>query len=696
MAIHWQVTFRTLRGGKTLTASVYDNLYSGEPIALKGGAEPFVTEENNDDDPFKAIRTQTGSLKIVDDGYAADGVTAFNWRDLQPRSDHDRPVILRDEDDNILWQGFLQPQNFSGTLYEKTQEREFPLQCALSVLGSQYPTTSRIGIVNFAYLLKICLDTIKAASLTVIGFDTIIVQGGEDAQRWLLKKFHWSNLLTESQDEGVAAQYDLFRCLEDMLNFWGFQARTEGRTVYLMMADDPVEQSLLTLTDAELSTMAMGTVAGTVSDDPFIRKDMTGDIFASNDNDDMWVSGPSKVVIGADCNEQSTAFQFAPEVVRDAMEAAGPYTWHHRATDDPQVGFYATPVIRSFDSGMMSGTATTYAGFRREQIYSTPEADNPTLIDAFDFINIQEQTSVKLSIQTKQMMSFSGGSLKFSGNIYKLAEVWDSEDNNDFLRLRIGIGETKESAVWWYLNSDANKNVTKGWSSQVQECKLTIGNGDIKGPGVLVQTEIPQLYTLDAIPLDDYMHGYIFIDFEGIIWDNMYGDTKNFTIGNFKVEYSRDEVYIPSNLDEEPRGRQIKKDRQSSCDYVAVNANAVHGDENIDLTYASDNNMKYGYGLVMDADYAYMQGARYGGSLTLEYPEQHFADRIANFWSSARRMLTVDLRTEVIGSITPRSHLVTSVGSHFRTLAVSHNWRDDVTNVKMIQSFILLNDDEES
>ena len=697
MAIHWHIKFKTLRGGKKLTASVYDNLYSGNPIPLKGGAEPFVTEEDNDDDPFKAIRQQTGSLRIVDDGYAADGVTAFNWRDLQPRSDHDRPIILRDENDNILWQGFLQAQNFSGTLYQKTQEREFPVQCALSILGSQYPTTSRIGIVNFAYLLKTCLDTIKAASLTVIGFDTIIVQGGADAQRWLLKKFHWSNLLTESQDEGVAPQYDLFQCLEDMLNFWGFQMRTEGRTVYLMMADDPVEQSLLTLTDAELSVMAMGRVAGTVSSDPFIHKDMTGNIFASNDNDDMWLSGPSKVVIGADCNEQSTAFQFAPEVVREAMEAAGPYSWYHREGDDPQVGYYATPVIRSFDSGLMSGTATTYAGFRREQIYSTPEADNPTLIDAFDFINIQEQSSVKLSIQTKQMMSFSGGSLKFSGNIYKLAEVWDSENNDDFLSLRIGIGETRESAVWWYLNSDANKNVTKGWSSQPHRCKLTIGNGDIKGPGVLVPYVLnPQLYTFDAIPLDDYMHGYIFIDFEGIIWDNLYADTKNFTIGNFKVEYSRDEVYIPSNLDEEPRGRKIKKDRQSSCDYVALNANAVEGDSNIDLTYASDNNMKYGYGLVMDADYAYMLGARYGGSLTLEHPEQHYADRIANFWSSARRMLTVDLRTELMGSITPRSHLVTTVGSHFRTLAISHNWRDDVTNVKMIQSFILLNDDEES
>ena len=106
MAIHWQVKFKTLRGGKVLTASVYDNLYSGQPIQLKGGAEPFVTEEDNDDDPFKAIRQQTGSLRIVDDGYAADGVTAFNWRDLQPKSNYDRPVVLR-EGNTVLWQGFL-------------------------------------------------------------------------------------------------------------------------------------------------------------------------------------------------------------------------------------------------------------------------------------------------------------------------------------------------------------------------------------------------------------------------------------------------------------------------------------------------------------------------------------------------------------------------------------------------------------
>ena len=694
MAIHWQIIFKSLRAGETYTASVYDSTYTGNPVRLYPAESPFETEEDSDDDPFVAIRTQSGSLSIVDNGLDMDG-NSFNWRDMQPRSDHSRPVILTNGNGDVVWQGFLQTKNFNGTLYEKIQTREFPIQCPIAVLATQYPITSQIGIVNFAYLLKTCLDTIKAASLTVIGYDTIIVQGGADAQRWLLKKFHWANLLKEDQDEGVAPQYDLRQCLEDMLNFWGFQLRTEGRTLYLMMADDPVEQTLLTLTDADLATMAMGMTAGTVSNDPFIRKNMTGDVFASADNDDMWMSGPSKVVIGADCNEQSSAFEFAPKVVEDAMEAAGSYTWHHRDGDDPQVGFFATPLIHSFDSGSMSGsTSTSRAGFCRKQIYSTPEADKPTEIDAFDFVNIQEQTSVKLSIQTKQMMSFSKGSLKFSGQIFKLAEVWDSENNDDFLRVRIGIGETRETARWWYMEGSADGSISKGWDSQVRDTRLIVGNGDIKGIGAMTYIlvfAVPMGF--EAIPIDEYMHGYVFVDFLGIVWDLTHEDTQNFTVGNFKVEFSRDEVYIPSSTSEAPRPRTMHKNRETSHSYVAVNANAVEGDSNIDLTYASDNNMKYGFGLVMNPDYSYMAWAYYNG-VALEIPEQHYADRIANFWSSARRMLTVDLRTEVIGSVTPRSHLVTAASSHFRTLAISHQWRDDVTNVKMIQSFILLNDEE--
>jgi hypothetical protein len=71
-------------------------------------------------------------------------------------------------------------------------------------------------------------------------------------------------------------------------------------------------------------------------------------------------------------------------------------------------------------------------------------------------------------------------------------------------------------------------------------------------------------------------------------------------------------------------------------------------------------------------------------------PEQHFADRIADYWAQSKRCVTTDLRTEVVeqgAPITPLSHLVLD-STHFRTLAVSHQWRDDVTTIKMIQSLI--------
>ena len=441
MAIHWQVRFKTLRGGKVLTASVYDNTYSGNPIPLKGGAEPFVTEEDNDDDPFKAIRQHTGSLRIVDDGYAADGVTAFNWRDLQPRSDHDRPIILRDEDDNILWQGFLQPQNFSGTLYQKTQEREFPVQCALSILGSQYPTTTDAGIVNFAYLLNYISTTISTQSSSLVAFTEFVIQGGGDARRWLLKKFQWSNLLSSDSEQNVTAQYDLLTCLEDLCNYWGWQVRTEGTRLYLMCQDDDDEQRTITFTPSQLASMAAGSWSGgTEDDDPFVRQDLTGEIFASNDNDDMFMSGPSKVIVKADCNEQSTIVTFAPPTVQKQMDEAGSYTWV-RGEDD-NTGYYSTPLITSFDSNVLAGTAVAgNGGFCRRQYYSSTDQDNPTKLDMI-VVNSWDHTqnTPTIQLQTKHMMSFSNGTLKIGGEVYLAEKKWEDDDNNDFIVANIGIG----------------------------------------------------------------------------------------------------------------------------------------------------------------------------------------------------------------------------------------------------------------
>ena len=692
MAIHWQVKFKTLRGGKTLTASVYDNLYSGQPIQLKGGAEPFVTEENKDDDPFKAIRTQTGSLKIVDDGYALDGVTPFNWRDLQPRSDHDRPVILTDENDTVLWQGFLQAQNFSGTLYEQTQEREFPLQCALSILSSQYPNTTDQGIVNFAFLLNYISSMVSAASVSVINITEFIIQGGRDAQAWLSKKFHWANLLSEDQDEDLSPQYDLFTCLEDMCNFWGWEARTEGTRLYLMCTEDQTEQTALILTPADLSTMAAGSFAGTINTEPFVRQELTGNIFASNDNDDMWMNGPSEVSVKADCNEQSTIVQFAPPTVRNLMDQSS-YTWV--AGEEPRTGYFTTTPISTFDSLLMAGSANQYGGFCRRQIFSDEEAENATLEDMFLFKQDHTFGQPVIQIQTKRAMCYYNCTLKIKGDIFNGVNRWEDDNDNDFISLRVGIGMTYATAKWYYIyyNSYYHPTVEHRWQTNQYTLAATISGGSIKKVGSA--SEIPLGYSFaqyDGIPCDDStLYGYVFVDFLGLTYE-FTEHAQSFEIGNFEISFTRDQLIIPATG---TRPRVVQKDRVSQMDYKSINENSIKNEESIDLVYASDNNMKFGFGLVMNPSYDYMATAYYGEAL--QHPEQHLADRIVNFWAAAKRLVTADLQTQMVeqtGPITPLSHLVLGQ-THFRTLAISHQWRDDVTTVKMIQSLILIEDEEE-
>ena len=96
MAIHWQIPFKSLRVGTNYTVNIYDSSYSDSPIKLKPGANPFTTQESDDDDMFIPIRTHTGYLRIVDDGKAYNANNEeinWNWKEVPrnpglPREEH--------------------------------------------------------------------------------------------------------------------------------------------------------------------------------------------------------------------------------------------------------------------------------------------------------------------------------------------------------------------------------------------------------------------------------------------------------------------------------------------------------------------------------------------------------------------------------------------------------------------------------
>ena len=675
MQIKWQVKFKTLRGGRTLTVSIYDLTYTGQPILLKGGEQPFVTEESSDDDPFTPIRTQTGHLRIVDDGYAADGTTPFDWKAFVPQTDHSRPVVLTDDDDNVLWQGFMQAQDFSGELYGNPQEREFPVHCAVSVMSSQQPSTSSIQRRNFAYVIDLIAATAEALSVQTVGFDTFYVQGSTDAQTWLLKQFEWMNVLKEGDDgEDVAPQYNLYEILEDICRFWGWTCRTKGRTMYFTCADDSDEQLFLTMTRAQLRQMVLGNRAGTLTDG-FIPATLDGNIFASTDNDDMKRRGPSKATVKSDCNSQDTIFEFAPPSVEKLMDQTG-YTWV--AGEEQGTGYFTTTPIRSFDTLGMKGDATQKGGFCRRQIYSDADSDSVAEKDMFTIDNTgYDRNTPIISLQSKKAMNYTGGSLKIKGDVYVGTKRWDYNWANDLLWVRIGIGLTKATAKWFYVMGDEPVgHITHRWQSTPASFASWVHNGGFTGCNVV-------LAQCNYIPCDDNLYGYLFIDICGM---NMFYEHEetSFEIGDFVVDFTRDKTFFPTSTTD-VRSRTMVEKRINSLDYMAVNTNGCGDEWNCDCIYASDNNMEYGYGLIINpSDGSFVETVGYGNQQ--EHPEQHLANRVAAFWQSSKRQVVTELRTEAIPDVTPRHRLTLETAWKFDPIAISHDWRDDVTTITLLQS----------
>ena len=78
-----------------------------------------------------------------------------------------------------------------------------------------------------------------------------------------------------------------------------------------------------------------------------------------------------------------------------------------------------------------------------------------------------------------------------------------------------------------------------------------------------------------------------------------------------------------------------------------------------------------------------MTGVTYGGGSS-EIPEQHLADRIVGYWATAKRKIECELRLNVVGNVYP-SYKVTMDGSTLYPISISHDWRDDIMRLNLME-----------
>ena len=678
MAKNYTITFKSLRAGTVYTLNI--NGGTGTAVPLNPGAQPFTTQEDSDEDIFTPVRTQSGYLRIVDDGKDANG-NAFDWKDLIPATDTSRPVTLVDGGGNLMWQGFMQAQNFGGVLYGNPQEREFPVQCPISAINALKVTTDANEIHNFAYIIYNFMVTTMPSGAQFLEFK---IQGGYDAQAWLLKKVDWQTFLRETENNDLEPAYTHLEVLEDVCRFWGWTLRTKQRTVYLTCMDDSEEQTMLTLTAAQLATMAGGTTDGTVSTS-IGTVSLSGDIFASTNNESYLNRGPNKATVKSSINEHNTILEVFPPSVENQLKSGG-WTWVQG--DDDRVGYFETVQIGDFQTELMQGyTNGTYGAFSCRQIYSQTDTDDSTENDMI-LINHLYDGTYSAAVQTRKPMSFSGGSFKISGMVYFGDQICDF-DEGARLKMRLGIGMTRQTAQWWYMN-DVNLQpaffrLDYGWSATLKEFGAPVTGGNIKSTGCRNNMLIGRIhFSYDAIPApaNQNLYGCVFIDILGL-QDDSNNYRQSFQISDFKVEFVRDIIELP-RYNGQVRARVKNEKRITSKEYVAENNNSARDEWNADCIFASDNNFKYGFGLIMNSDCSFMKTTQYGGSqANQQHPEQHLANRVASYWSHSRKRLSVELQKNTITEPTPAIK-VNMDGGTWHAIAIGHEWRDDIVTLTLL------------
>ena len=157
-AVHWQIPFASKTAFYRL--DIYDEGFSGTPVSLTGAQNTFTTSEDDSDDFFAPVRTQSGHIRIKNEGLVL-------LEQLIPATTFDRPVRLinKSASNRIEWQGFLSCETYSQQYISTTTELSIPVIGTLLALDAL--EVKPVSGLDFASMLKHYVYAVNSISAKV-------------------------------------------------------------------------------------------------------------------------------------------------------------------------------------------------------------------------------------------------------------------------------------------------------------------------------------------------------------------------------------------------------------------------------------------------------------------------------------------------------------------------------------------------
>lgn len=231
------------RSGDQYVVYIYEQT-SGSLVTLTGAAEPFVTQEDDDDDVFTPIRTQTGYLRVIDE--TQDGSLLET---LMPSNNTEKLVSLYKGsyvdgvfvDGDLMWQGFMKASAYTQEWDKQLKVVEFPLKSLLGALDDVKIDKTFAGQTkSFAELIYTAFEDELEATPNKICCGTLATVSWSKMMGVMVNCgmfFSEEEVVNEGDSQKVLVGMSYYDVLSEIAKLFGVQFREFGEMLGVMAYD---------------------------------------------------------------------------------------------------------------------------------------------------------------------------------------------------------------------------------------------------------------------------------------------------------------------------------------------------------------------------------------------------------------------------------------------------------------------------
>lgn len=676
---NWTIPFRS-------RAEIdYEIVISGmsDTRTLTGGVPPLVIDEDDSDDFFEPVRTQTGNLTFWDN-------TGSTWSFLASTTAGQHKVTLyrigANNTRTLTWQGYLSPNSYTGSLTPTPRNYTFNVYCPLQYsegLFLDYDASGDHGFLDDSYYGRIAPSVAwylyKILLMSGGVWDRIYIQTGGLYMEWLNLRLNYGIFF----DDDHQPRYNNLELLRYICLFYGWQLHVRGSYVYLLSPLDTDTRN----EDVEYFTMAELEQIAKYNINPQPHYEAFGGVIALEDYEGYFASTPQTLTLRpgwSRCKIESSV-----ELVREVLGFPSQAIEDAARNLPAQGGFSLGGGYYYYKKLGMQGDTYENDNAQLSVLYTNPYFHQSIEIRDYSTNNTHDtppkrnynweapallvmHTLLPTPTRLFALRPFLG--YGFANGIFVIsAVVWDDYFTpHDTLETNPATGilwaQFRVGDKWWDGSAWTSQEAFFSIPTGAEDPATTTGRGKILNTRNL--NDPYPAFDGYGIPVSGAMSGDVTLTICNIDASTHEGtNLSGVRMNNLEVKFLQENSSELYNEDSE--------------NVAEVSSGSTFNDEKTyDIPFTAYKNNAFGSAIAMLGNNGYCSALHYGQ--TSENPNEHVANIIAGFGSTCRLCAEVELFASVLPEFTPMD-MMEAGGKTYCVVSRKWNWDDDKINIKAIE-----------